>query len=299
PKLVATEVRGITADEALALAAAVEARSEQPIGRALHAAAQQREFLLLEPRNFRALPGAGVEARVGDRAVFVGSPVAAADRALDRADVAALLAPLLARGETAAVLLVDGRACAAFGFRDDPHPSARAAISRLRAQGVEVLIFSGDHPHAVARVADELEVERSRGAMTPEDKAEGVAELTRAGRVVAMVGDGVNDAAALARADVGIAMGGGADVAIEAADCTILRADPARVPILIDLGRRTLHTVHVNLVWAFGYNLFGLPAAAGVLEPWLGWSPSPALSAAAMALSSIAVVANSLRLRRA
>ncbi|HTF89449.1 MAG TPA: cation-translocating P-type ATPase [Planctomycetota bacterium] len=295
PVLVATEVSGISKDEALALAASVEARSEQPIGRALHAAAANLAVPALS--DFRSLPGAGVEGKVGERAVFVGSRAAAALRARNPEVVEQLLAPLIARGETTAVLVVDGIARAAFGFSDELRPSSRQAIAHLRRQNVEVMIFSGDNPSAVERVAADLEIERARGAMTPESKAEAIAELTNSGRSVAMVGDGVNDAAALARADVGIAMGGGADVAIEAADCTILRADPERVPILIALGRATLHTVHVNLTWAFGYNLLALPAAAGVLEPLIHWSPSPALSAAAMALSSIAVVLNSLRLR--
>jgi Cu+-exporting ATPase len=297
PVLVATELSGMAEDEAVALAAAVEARSEQPIGRALHAAAVKRELALPSISDFRSLPGAGVEARSGERFIFVGSRAAALERAKNADVVDQLLAPLAARGETSAVLVVDDIAHAAFGFSDELRASSAPAIARLRRQNVEVMIFSGDNPSAVERVARELEVERACGSMTPESKAEAVGELTHSGRRVAMVGDGVNDAAALARADVGIAMGGGADVAIEAADCTILRADPARVPLLIELARRTLHTIHVNLFWAFGYNVIALPAAAGVLEPLLGWSPSPALSAAAMALSSIAVVTNSLRLR--
>ncbi len=295
PALVSIAALELTDDVVLALAASVEVQSEQPLARAFEAATRN---LVLEPASgFLALPGAGVEAQIGARAVFVGSRAAAATRARNPEEIERLLAPLLARGETTAVLVVDGRAQAVFGFSDELRPESVGAIARLRRQGVEVMLFSGDNQAAVARVAEALSIERARGTMTPETKAEAIAELTRSGRGVAMVGDGVNDAAALARADVGIAMGSGADVAIEAADCTLLRSDPARVPILIELGRRTLHTVHVNLVWAFGYNLVALPAAAGVLEPWLGWSPSPALAAAAMATSSVAVVLNSLRLR--
>ena len=297
PALVSSAGLELSDAAALALAASVEVQSEQPLARAFGAAARARELVLEPATAFLALPGAGAQAQVGAHAVFVGSPVAAAARASNPKDIERLLAPLLARGETTAVLVVDGRAQAVFGFSDELRPESAGAIARLRRQGVEVMLYSGDNEAAVARVAEELQIERARGAMTPETKAEAIAELTQSGRGVAMVGDGVNDAAALARADVGIAMGSGADVAIEAADCTLLRSDPARVPLLIELGRRTLHTVHVNLVWAFGYNLIALPAAAGVLEPWLGWSPSPALSAAAMATSSVAVVLNSLRLR--
>ncbi|MBK8177503.1 MAG: HAD-IC family P-type ATPase [Planctomycetes bacterium] len=307
PALVAVELPAGSADtegdRALGLAAAVEAFSEQPIGRAIHAAALARGLELAHATDFRALPGVGVEARLEGsapgRTVFVGSLQGALARVRDPATVEALVNPLQDRGETGAVLVVDGEARAAFGFTDPLRPTAADAVARLRRQGIEVMIFSGDSPAAVARVAETLHLERSRGAMTPETKAEAVAELGRSGRRTAMVGDGVNDAAALARADVGIAIGGGADAAVEAADCTILSADPARVPLLVALGRRTLHTVHVNLAWAFGYNLVALPAAAGVLEPLVGWSPSPGISALAMAASSLAVVLNSLRLRGA
>jgi P-type E1-E2 ATPase len=160
--------------------------------------------------------------------------------ASDPKSVERLLAALLARGETTAVLVVDGELRAVLGFSDELRPSSRPAIDALRRQGIEVMIFSGDNPAAVARVARELHVERARGAMTPQAKAEAIAQLLQSGHTVAMVGDGVNDAPALTRAHVGMAMGGGADVAIEAADCTILRADPSRVPLLIELGRGTL-----------------------------------------------------------
>jgi cation transport ATPase len=263
----------------------------------LHAAALERGLSILPSADFLALPGAGAQARVANQLVFVGSHAAALERALDPPLAARLLETALARGESTALQLVDGQPRAAFGFRDKLRPGAKAAIEELRTQGLAVQIFSGDNPTAVSRVAKELGVEHARGAMTPESKAEAIAQLARAGRKAAMVGDGVNDAAALAGAHVGMAMGGGSDVAIEAADCTILRDDPTRVPLLVSLARRTLHTIRVNLAWAFGYNLIAMPAAAGALEPWLGWSPSPALAAAAMAASSLAVVLNSLRLR--
>jgi Cu+-exporting ATPase len=297
PSLVSTELDGIERDTALQLAASVEVGSEHTLGEALHAAALERGLSILPSADFLALPGAGAQARVANQLVFVGSHAAALERALDPPLAARLLETALARGESTTLLLVDGQPRAAFGFRDKLRPGAKAAIEELRTQGLAVQIFSGDNPTAVSRVAKELGVEHARGAMTPESKAEAIAQLARAGRKAAMVGDGVNDAAALAGAHVGMAMGGGSDVAIEAADCTILRDDPTRVPLLVSLARRTLHTIRVNLAWAFGYNLIAMPAAAGALEPWLGWSPSPALAAAAMAASSLAVVLNSLRLR--
>ncbi len=297
PVVVSVETLDLSRDEALSLAASVEARSEQPLARAIENAARARDLRPEPLADFLATPGAGVEARIGSRSVFVGSRAAALGRANNQAELERMLAEPIARGETTAVLVVDGRAQAVFGFSDELRPGSAAAVAGLRALGVEVMILSGDNQIAVSHVARQLGVERARGALTPEAKAEVIAELCKTGRGVAMVGDGVNDAPALARADVGIAMGGGADVAIEAADFTILGANPGRVPFLIALGRRAMGTVHVNLAWAFGYNLLALPAAAGLWEPWFGWSPSPALSAAAMAGSSIAVVLNSLRLR--
>jgi P-type Cu+ transporter len=291
-------------DRWLALAAAVERSSEQPLGRSILEAATERGLELEPVREFRAEPGHGVEARVADGLAFVGSPAAALRRGCDPESVERLIAPLIARGETPVVLAISkgggaSHAAAAFGLLDPPRPTSAAAVAALRKQGLDLHLFSGDHPASVERIAGELGIANFRAQMLPDEKARAVEELGRSGRTVAMVGDGINDAPALAAANVGIAMGGGADVAIAAADCALLRNDPLRLPLLVELGRRTVAIIRTNLIWAFGYNALALPLAAGLLAPLVGWRVPSSVAAAAMAASSVLVVANSLRLKRA
>jgi Cu+-exporting ATPase len=170
-------------------------------------------------------------------------------------------------------------------------------MRRARALGLEPIVMSGDHPAAAQAAAAALGIERVEGQLRPADKAERVRALQAEGRVVVMAGDGINDALALRTADVGVAMGGGADVALESADVALLRDDPAALATLTALGHRALRTIRQNLVWAFGYNVVALPLAAGALAPWTGWSLEPGWAAAWMSASSVLVVANSLRLR--
>ena len=184
-------------------------------------------------------------------------------------------------------------------FEDELRPESAAAIAGLRELGLEVHLLSGDHPAAVRTVAEALGIDHHEGARSPEDKAEFIRSLQAAGRRVVMAGDGINDALALGVADVGLAMGGGADVAIEASDGALLGDDPGRLPVVVRLARRTLGTIRANLAWAFSYNVLALPVAAGVLAPWTSWSLQPQWGAAAMAGSSLIVVLNSLRLRHA
>jgi Cu+-exporting ATPase len=204
---------------------------------------------------------------------------------------------LTARGETPVVVALDGRPAALFGLTDRVRPSSAAAVRRIRALGLAPLVLSGDHPAAARATAAELGLERVEGQLTPHDKAERIRALQADGQIVAMAGDGINDALALAAADVGIAMGGGADVALEAADVALLRDDPLALGALVMLGRRAVTTIRQNLAWAFGYNVVALPLAAGALAPWTGWSLAPGWAAAAMSASSVLVVLNSLRLR--
>ena len=268
-------------DELLALAAAVERSSEQPLARAIVAAAEARSVVIEEAEDFRAEPGRGVEGTVGGRTVWLGSPRAAEERGLDGA---ALVAELTSAGETPVLVAIDGELAGGLGLFDAPRPGAAEAVARLGELGLEVEILSGDHPAAVAAVAGELGVARFQGALLPEAKAAALRD-----EPTAMVGDGINDAPALAAAHVGVAMGGGADVALEAADCALLSDDPGRLPALIRLARRAMGTIRANLVWAFAYNVVALPFAA-VAAP-------PEWAAAAMAGSSLIVVGNSLRLR--
>ncbi|MEW6070994.1 MAG: heavy metal translocating P-type ATPase [Planctomycetota bacterium] len=288
---------GIDETELLRLAAAVERASEQPLARAVLAAARERNVPPAAAREFRAEPGAGVQGVVGEREVWIGSPRAASERGLGGTELATRIEALGAAGATPVVVAVDGRAAGLLAFGDPLRPGSAAAVRALERSGVTVELLSGDHPPAVRAAAAELGIGRWEGALRPTDKAERVRARRAGGAVVAMAGDGINDALALTAADVGIAMGGGADVALEAAAVALLQDDPSRLPVLVDLARRTMATIRANLLWAFGYNLVALPLAAGALAPWTGWSiPAPA-AAAAMAGSGVLVVANSLRLR--
>ena len=283
-------------DRLLALAAAVESQSEQPLARAVVDAAQAQGLAVPPAQDVAADPGRGVEGRVEDRTVRVESPRSAREAGRVDATLDGILERFAREGRTPVVLTIDGRAVAALGFTDALRDGSASAVERLRARDVDVRILSGDHPATVQVVAETLGVDGFEGALSPEAKAERIRAIRSTGRVVAMAGDGINDALALTTADVGIAMGGGADVALEAADAALLNDEPARLPFLLHLSRRTLATIRSNLLWAFGYNVVAIPLAAGLLVPWTDWSMPPAVSAGAMAGSSLFVVLNSLRL---
>jgi cation-transporting ATPase V/Cu+-exporting ATPase len=278
---------GEDADRVFALAAAAEAGSEHPVAVAVRAAARRRGLDVPDATVFRAIAGRGVRAVVDGREVWVGrssegDPSAGLARVLDAWE---------ARGYTAIVVEAAGRALGAVALSDTVKPEARAAIDAVRRMGVEVELLTGDNPRAAAAVAKAAGIERVRASVSPSAKLEEIARLQRDGHRVGMVGDGVNDAAALAQADLGIAMGTGVGAAIEAADISVVSGDLRGVPRALGLARETYTIVLQNLGWALGYNLIALPlATTGLL--------SPALAAVAMGISSISVVANSLRLRR-
>ncbi len=285
-------------DEILALVAAVERLSEQPLARGLVNAAQARGLAIPPATEFEAQPGRGVGATVGGKRVQIGSPAAAQAWGAPPALIEDLTDPIIARGQSPVLVLLGVEPVAALGLFDAPRPESAAALAGLAGLGLHVLLLSGDHESPVRALAEELGLEDARGRLSPTDKADIIRGMRAAGRRVAMVGDGINDAPALATADVGIAMGGGADVALEAADCALLVDDPSRVATLIRLARRTRSVIRANLFWAFLYNTMGIPLAAGLLVPVWGWSIPSSWAAAAMAASSISVVASSLRLRR-
>ncbi|MFL5303289.1 MAG: HAD-IC family P-type ATPase, partial [Anaeromyxobacteraceae bacterium] len=207
-------------------------------------------------------------------------------------------AELSSRGRTVVFAAVDGALAGLVAVSDPIRPTSRDAIARLRRMGLEVVMLTGDARATAEAVAREAGVERVVAGVLPAGKVAEVERLQAQGKVVAMVGDGINDAPALARADVGVAMGSGTDVAVEASDITLMRADLRAVADAIALSRRTMRTMRQNLFWAFAYNVVGIPVAAGVLYPALGLQLSPVLASAAMAMSSVSVVTNSLRLRR-
>jgi cation-transporting ATPase V/Cu+-exporting ATPase len=274
-------------DGVLALAAAVERGSEHPVAIAVVAAARERDLELPAVDAFRSIPGRGAQARVDGEAVWVGRPTSLAGSA----QAAALLELWEELGRTAIVLERDARIVGAIALADTIKPEAKDAVAGLRRMGLDVALLTGDNERVARAVAAAVGIESALAGVGPAGKLEQIERLQRDGRRVGMVGDGVNDAAALAQADLGIAMGTGARVAIEAADISVLSGDLRGVPRALRLARETYTIVLQNLGWAFGYNLVALPlAVTGLL--------SPALAAVAMGLSSITVVANSLRLRR-
>ena len=278
---------------------ALEARSEHPTAAAIAGEAARRGAPLVEVEALEATPGRGVAGVVEGRPVRIGTAAFLAEHGMDPTPLADAAARLGEAGRSTAFVAWDGRLTALVAVADPLRASSAAAIAALRAAGLDVVLLSGDTPAVAAAVAREAGIERVVAGVLPEGKVAEVRRLQGAGRVVAMVGDGINDAPALAQADVGIAVGGGTDVAASAADVVLMRGDLTGVVSALALARRTMRTMRQNLFWAFAYNVVGIPVAAGVLAPWMGWQLTPTLASAAMAVSSVSVVTNALRLRTA
>ena len=290
---------GFTESAVLDLAASLERSSEHPLGAAVVSRARLGELGFLEVEAFEAVPGHGVSGRVGGREVLVGSARLLTARGIDTNALADHAAAAAGAGRTIAWVAVDGVAAGVLAIADPLKPEAATAVAELGRAGIESWLVSGDARPTVEVVAASVGIpsERVLAEVLPGDKAGVIERLQAEGRIVAMVGDGINDAPALARSDVGVAIGSGADVAIEAAGITLVGGDPRGVPAAIALSRATMAIVRENLFWAFAYNVLLIPVAMGVLVPF-GITMSPALAAGAMAMSSVAVVTNSLRLRR-
>jgi Cu2+-exporting ATPase len=289
---------GQDADEALALAAALEADSEHPIAAGIRRSAETRGVGKVEISGFDAMKGRGVTARSGGEDVFLGGP-----RLLETLEVrpgeriAALEEEARQKGQTLVYLVRARQVIAAFALADVVRAESHEAVEQLHAMGIEVAMLTGDAEQVAQSVAEELGIDRYFAEVLPEHKDEKIAELQKAGQRVAMVGDGVNDAPALTRADVGIAIGSGTDVAIESADIVLVRNDPRDIVAIVRLSRAGYRKMVQNLVWASGYNIVALPLAAGVLAPW-GIVLSPAVGAVLMSVSTVVVAVNAQLLRR-
>ncbi|MGQ9920362.1 MAG: heavy metal translocating P-type ATPase [Desulfobacca sp.] len=287
-----------SAEQVLLLAAAVEQRSEHPLAAALVRRAADLGDPWPTVAAFEAVPGLGVRAQVDGQQVLVGSP-----RFLEASNISVFYAqPNLQRltqsGRSVILVAVDGSLAGVIGIADTVKPQAPETVQTLQTMGLQVWMLSGDQQRTAEAVAQQVGITAVLAEVLPADKAAKVADLQKRGRRVAMVGDGINDAPALAQADVGIALATGTDVAMAAADITLIRDDLTLIPQAISLARATMRIIRQNLFWAFFYNIVAIPVAAGLLYPLTGWLLNPALAAVTMALSSVTVVSNSLRLRR-
>jgi len=298
PEVTDVVADGIDENELLALVAAVERESEHPLAQAIVNAADARKLPVLRPSGFDSVPGHGAIATVDGHRVVVGNR-----RLLEREGID--LGPLSERrqaftegGRTAVIIAVDGRACGLVALADAARETSVTAVAELQAMGVEVVMLTGDNEATASRIASQLGVTTVIAEVLPGDKSAKIAELQAEGKKVAMVGDGVNDAPALAQADVGIAIGAGTDVAIETADVVLMRSDPLDVAVALRIGRGTLRKMRQNLGWAVGYNTIALPIAAGVFEPAFGLVLRPEIAALSMSGSSVIVAVNAVLLKR-
>ena len=288
---------GFDDDRLLQLAASLERASEHPLADAIVEAASERGLTLSGVEAFESMTGRGVTGRVDGTIVAIGNLELMRTLSIDCGAALADIEASQAKGETAMAIAVDGRIGGVIGLADRIKESAASVIASLRAEGLDVVMLTGDNHVTAAAVGAELGIERIEAEVLPEQKADVVAQLQSEGRTVAMAGDGINDAPALARAEVGIAMGTGTDVAMESAGITLLRGDLNGILHARRLSQATMRNIRQNLFFAFAYNSLGVPIAAGVLYPWFGLLLSPMLAAAAMSLSSVSVIGNALRLR--
>ena len=287
-----------TEEDVLALAAAAELGSEHPIGAAIVARAKELGLAMPPVTAFAAVPGQGIDAMAPEGRVLLGNRAFMETRGVDVSELDARATALAEDGKTVVYLVLAFRPLGLIAVADVLRPEAPATVAALTARGIDVLMVTGDDRRTARAIARRAGLERVLAEVLPEDKAGEIARLRASGHRVAMVGDGINDAPALAQADVGIAMGSGTDIAIEAADVTLMRGDLRGVVVAYELSRTTIRVVKQNLAWAFGYNVVLIPVAAGLLYPLWGVLLSPILAGAAMAFSSVSVVTNSLRLKR-
>ena len=298
PEVTDVVVDGIGTDELLSLVAAVERESEHPLAGAIVRYATERGAPEFPLTNFRNVPGHGAAAEVDGRRVAVGNRKLMIAENVDFGTLMGTRDDLAASGRTAVLVAVDGQGVGVIALADAVRETSAAAVAALHDLGVEVVMLSGDNEATAQRIAGQLGIDTVIAEVLPGDKAAKIVELQNAGKKVAMVGDGVNDAPALAQADLGIAIGAGTDVAIETADLVLMRSDPLDVPVALQIGRGTLRKMRQNLGWAVGYNVIALPIAAGVFEPSLGLVLRPEIAALSMSGSSFIVAVNALLLKR-
>jgi Cu+-exporting ATPase len=289
---------GVKQDYLLTVAASAEKGSEHPLGRAIVQGAQEQKLELFHALNFEALSGMGVEAEINGVKALIGNRKLMLDRSIALDELEADSDRLAAEGKTPMYAALDGKIAGIVAVADVVKPSSKAAIESLHKLGIEVAMLTGDNKKTAVAIAKQVGIDQVLSEVLPQDKAAEVKKLQAQGRKVAMVGDGVNDAPALVQADIGIAVGSGADVALESADIVLMRNDLMDVSTAVNLSKQTIRNIKQNLFWAFGYNALGIPIAAGVLYIFGGPLLNPIFAAAAMSLSSVSVLTNALRLKR-
>jgi Cu+-exporting ATPase len=284
--------------EILKYAASTEKGSEHPLGEAIIKKATEQKIELSDPRDFNAIPGHGIEAKIDGKEVLLGNLKLMRDRNIEIAHLEQKAEQLSGDGKTPMYVAIAGKTAGIIAVADTLKDNSKRAVEGLHKLGLEVIILTGDNRRTAQAIARKVGIDRVLSEVLPPDKVNEVKKLQKEGRVVAMVGDGINDAPALAQADVGIAIGTGTDVAMEASDITLIRGDLQGVVAAIELSKKTIKTIKQNLFWAFFYNTLGIPVAAGILYPFFGILLNPIIASAAMAFSSVSVVSNSLRLQR-
>jgi Cu+-exporting ATPase len=288
---------GFTENDVLALIASVESRSEHPIAQAIVSAARLRGIALIEPDAFESVPGFGIVAQVGGREVVIGADRMLVQRGYDIGGFATVTERLSGVGKTPIYAAIDGRLAAIVAVADPIKETTGEALAALREMGLRIVMVTGDNRRTAEAIAKRLHIEEVVAEVLPTDKAAAVQRLQRGGGAVAFVGDGINDAPALAQADVGLAIGTGTDIAIESADVVLMSGDLRNVSNAVALSQATIRNIRQNLFWAFAYKAFLIPVASGALYPFFGLLLSPMIAGLAMALSSVSVVSNALRLR--
>ena len=289
---------GIAVEKLLQITASAEKSSEHPLGQAIVAGAEEKGLELLKVEEFEAITGRGILAKIGGQTILAGNRKLMDERDISLTSLEDASDRLAGEGKTPMYVAVDGKPAGIVAVADVVKQSSRSAIESLHKMGIQVAMITGDNKKTAAAIAKQVGIDRVLAEVLPQDKSNEVKKLQGEGRKVAMVGDGINDAPALAQADIGIAIGSGTDVAMESADIVLMRSDLMDVPTAIDLSKKTIRNIKQNLFWAFGYNVIGIPIAAGILHLFGGPLLNPIFAAAAMSLSSVSVLTNALRLKR-
>ena len=283
----------------LLMAASIEKGSEHSLAEAIVKKAEEDNLKLASVKNFQAVPGHGVAGVIGEQKIILGNRRFMEREKINIDSLRLELDKLEDQGKTVMMLAVAGKLVGLIAVADTLKESAKEAVGKLQRMGIETIIISGDNQKTASAIAKQVGIKRVLAEVLPQDKESEVRKIQQEGKVVAMVGDGINDAPALATADVGIAMGSGTDVAIEAGDITLINGDLNSLILAINLSKKTMRTIKINLFWAFGYNVVLIPVAMGILYPINGILLNPIFASFAMALSSISVVSNSLLLKKA